>query len=52
MIMAKHYKKEEEKRRERQRDVKLKIVSGYGDIIGENTLLQKSKHKRKTWRDK
>ena len=47
--MGKHYKKEEEKRRGKQKDVRLKIVSSYGDIIGENSLLQKSKHKRKMW---
>jgi len=47
--MGKHYKKEEEKRREKQRDVRLKIVSGYGDLLGKNPLLQKSKHKRKTY---
>jgi hypothetical protein len=47
--MGKHYKKEEEKRKDKQKDVRLKIVSSYGDIIGENSLLQKSKHKRKMW---
>ena len=49
--MSKHYKKEEEKRKERQQNVRLKTVSGYGELIGENPLLQKSKHKRKTWRN-
>lgn len=47
--MGKHYKKEEEKRKEKQRDIRLKIVSGYGDLIGENPLLQKSKHKRRNF---
>lgn len=42
----KHYKTIENKRRERQFDIKMKIVSGYGDLFGENKTLQKSKHKR------
>ena len=46
--MGKHYKKEEEKRKEKQRNIKLKVVSCYGDLLGENFLLQKSKHKRRS----
>ena len=45
--MSKHYKKEEEKRKERQINIKFKIVDSYGSLIGNNTSLQKSKHKRK-----
>lgn len=45
--MGKHYKKEEEKRKERQVDIKLKIVDSYGSLFGKNTSLQKSKHRRK-----
>lgn len=42
----KHYKTIENKRRERQFIIKMKIVNGYGDLFGENKNLQKSKHKR------
>ena len=42
-----HYKKEEEKRKERQINIKFKIVDSYGSLFGKNTNLQKSKHRRK-----
>lgn len=44
--MNRHYKKEENKRKGIQSSIKLKIVDSFGSIIGENKLLQKSKHKR------
>jgi len=46
--MSKHYKKEEEKRKRRQSNIKFKIVDSFGSLIGENKLLQKSKHKRRS----
>lgn len=45
--MNNHYKKGEKKRKERQVNIKLKIVDSYGSIIGNNTSLQKSKYRRK-----
>lgn len=47
--MSKHYKKEEKKRKIRQLDIKFKTVDSFGSLIGENNLLQKSKHKRMSW---
>lgn len=47
--MSKQYKKKEEKRKRRQLDIKFKLVDSFGSLIGENKLLQKSKHKRMSW---
>ena len=44
--MNKHYKKEEQKRKEKQFLIGEKLVDSYGSIFGENKCLQKSKHKR------
>ena len=44
--MEKHYKTIESKKKERQFEIKHKIVDYYGSIFGRNDSLQKSKHKR------
>lgn len=44
--MAKHYKTIENKKKERQFNIKYKIVDCYGSLFGKNDKLQKSKHKR------